>query len=102
MSIKLTSIAAYRELKDNGKEYTQAARIINIVAKRANMSLQEIMRQYRARFGNIELSSVSARVNKLKYDEILICEMMPRKCVATGRFIHAVRINEAVKNERVE
>lgn len=94
MSIKLTSIAAYRDLKDSGKEWTQAARIINIVAKRANMSLQEIMRQYRNRFGNIELSSVSARVNKLKYDEILICELYPRKCSITGKTINPVRINE--------
>ncbi len=94
MSIKLTSIAAYRDLKDSGKEGTQVARIINIVAKRANMSLQEIMRQYRNRFENIELSSVSARVNKLKYDEILICEVYPRKCTITGRTVNPIRINE--------
>lgn len=96
MSIRLTSIAAYRDLKESGKLDEQKCRIIKIVAKRANSSLQEIMKEYRKFFGNIELSSVSGRVNELKYDETLVCEVAPRKCTITGITVNPVRINEAI------
>ena len=45
MGIRLTSIAAYMELKDAGKLSTQRAQIIKILARRANMSLREIQKE---------------------------------------------------------
>ena len=92
MGVRLTSIAAYRELVESGKQNTQAARIIKIVANRANVSLQEIAQTYRANYKWIELSSVSARVKELKDKGVLKEEILPRKCLVTKITINPVRI----------
>ncbi len=93
MSVRVTSIAAYRDLVDSGKADSQKARIIKLVANRKNRSMQEIMRDYRANYGNIELSTVSARVNELKKSGVF-AEDNCRKCSITRISIHAVRIKD--------
>lgn len=92
MKTKCTSKAAYLDHVQSGKASNQTTRIYRIVKRRANMSLQEIKREYLKQFGQIELSSVSARVNEMKHREILQEEISPRKCTITKITINAVRI----------
>ncbi len=91
MAIRVTSIAAYRDLVDSGKADNQSARIIKLVANRKNRSMQEIMRDYRANYGNIELSTVSARVNELKKSGVF-AEDNCRKCSITKITINPVMV----------
>ncbi len=82
-----TSKASYQETKESGQESTQVEKIYDIIALGLNISMQEIMKVYRGKWGNIELSSVSARCNKLKEDG-LIFESSPRKCAITNKTIN--------------
>ena len=83
-----TSQASYREEKENGNVVRQEDKIL-LLCNESALSLQEIMKLYRKLHGNIELSSVSARVNKLKADNKLI-EVDPRKCTITNKTINPV------------
>lgn len=86
--VKCTSKASYREEKENGNVVRQADKIL-LLCREASLSLQEIMKLYRKLYGNIELSSVSARVNKLK-EEGKLTEADPRKCTITNKIINPV------------
>jgi len=88
---RATSKAAYREEKENGHVSTQEEKILEIISLGGNLSLQEIMQIYRGKWSNIELSSVSARCNKLKADD-RIFEGNPRKCSVTGKTINPLSI----------
>ena len=91
---RATSKASYRETKEDGSELNQSDKILEIISIGGDWSLQEIMEAYRAKWGNIELSSVSARVNKLKDpDNPLIIEMNPRKCAITKKTINPLAVN---------
>jgi len=91
---RATSKASLREEKENGHVMNQEDKILEIISIGGNWSLQEIMAAYRAKWGNIELSSVSARVNKLKDPENpLIVEMNPRKCAITDKTINPLAVN---------
>lgn len=93
--MKLTSLAAYRDMKARGALDTQAALILKIVAKRANMSLREIQKELnknRRREDWIDVGTVSARVKQLKDAEIMAAEIMPRKCLVKGRSVHPVYV----------
>ena len=72
---------------------SQSDKILDIVSLGGNLSLQEIMAIYRGKWGNIELSSVSARVNKLK-EEGQLKEDNPRKCSITDRVVNPVTLNK--------
>ena len=86
---RATSKASYRETKETN-EQSQLEKIYDVcVLKDEGWSLQEIMTVYRTMNGNIELSSVSARVNKLKEEGRLI-ELKPRKCTITKKTINPV------------
>ena len=84
---KATSKASYREEKENGNVMSQENKILEIISIGGDWSLQEIMAAYRAKWGNIELSSVSARCNKLKEEE-KIFEASPRKCSITDKTVN--------------
>lgn len=90
---RTTSKASYFDLKESGAEMSQSDKILDICNGSDPLSLQEIMNAYRARYGNIELSSVSARVNKLK-EEGKLTEHSPRKCSVTGKTINPVSANK--------
>lgn len=87
-----TSQASYKEAKESGSEMSQADKILEIISIGGDWSLQEIMAAYRAKWGNIELSSVSARCNKLK-EEGKIIEASPRKCAITDKTINPLTAN---------
>ena len=92
---RATSKASYREVKEDGSESSQADKILEIISIGGDWSLQEIMEAYRAKWGNIELSSVSARVNKLKDpDNPSIKEAAPRKCAVSGKTINPLTVNK--------
>jgi len=91
--MRATSKAALLEERETGKVFSQEDKILEIVSIGGDWSLQEIMAAYRAKWGNIELSSVSARVNKLKEDKKLF-EGDPRKCGVTSKTINPVRANK--------
>lgn len=57
------------------------------------LSMQELMKIYRGKWGNIELSSVSARCNKLKEDGKII-EAKPRRCAITDKTINPLTANK--------
>jgi len=82
-----TSKASFLEEKEKGHVSTQEEKILEIISLGGNLSLQEIMQIYRGKWSNIELSSVSARCNKLKADD-KIFEGNPRKCSVTGKTIN--------------
>ena len=84
---RATSKASYRETKESGSELSQADKILGIIQLGGDFSLQEIMKIYRGNWGNIELSSVSARCNKLKEEE-KIFETSPRKCAITDKTVN--------------
>ena len=93
MMNRATSKASHREIKEDGSEISQANKILEIISIGGDWSLQEIMKAYRAKWGNIELSSVSARVNKLKDpDDPKIIEAAPRKCAITDKTINPLRV----------
>jgi len=91
---RATSKASFLSTKECGSEVNQSGRILAIIHDIHNASLQEIMREYRARHGNIELSSVSARVNKMKKSEEIV-ECAPRKCSISLRTINPLKIKGA-------
>ena len=94
-----TSIDAFRSL-GNGKIKTQADRIFDVIEKSTtvwavNFSLNEIKALYRAMYGgDIELSTVSARVNGLVAARRLERVDSIRKCAVTGSGVRPVRIPE--------
>ena len=90
---KATSKASYREEKENGNVMSQENKILEIISIGGDWSLQEIMAAYRAKWGNIELSSVSARCNKLK-EENKIIEIDPRKFSITEKTINPLTVNK--------
>ena len=95
MSTRLTTIAAFNEMKANGSLDSQRGLILRVVAKRANMSLREIQKEInkgRTRKTWLDVGTISARVKGMKDDEILAAEIMPRKCLVTGRSIHPVYV----------
>jgi len=87
-----TSIAAYRALPVK-QLATQADRIHEIAddLHGFTLSLKEIQRIYRARHGDIELSTISARVNALVAAKRLERLETTRKCTISGVSIHPVR-----------
>ena len=84
---RATSKASYRTTRESGQELSQSDKILGIIQLGDDLSLQEIMKIYRGNWGNIELSSVSARCNKLKEEE-KIFEASPRKCAITGKTVN--------------
>ena len=90
---RATSKASYREIKESGEELTQLEKILGIIQLGGDLSLQEVMKIYRGNWGNIELSSVSARCNKLK-EEGKIFEASPRKCAITDKTINPLTANK--------
>lgn len=84
---RATSKASYRTTRESGQELSQSDKILGIIQLGGDLSLQEIMKIYRGNWGNIELSSVSARCNKLKEEEKII-EAAPRKCAITGKTVN--------------
>ena len=86
---RCTSISSHRETRESGQESTQAEKILEIISLGGNLSLQEIMGIYRYKWSNIELSSVSARVNKLKA-EGLVFEAGTRKCSISDKIINSL------------
>ena len=90
---KCTSKASYIEIRESGTEMSQADKILDIISIGGDWSLQEAMAAYRAKWGNIELSSVSARANKLKENGKII-EGNPRKCAVTDKTINPLKLNK--------
>jgi hypothetical protein len=95
-AVQDTSIAAFHQLPGLGLK-TQQDRIFDIVAdycKRPgkDLSLNEIKRLHRAIHGDIELSTISARVNALVSAGRLERREDIRKYAITGAGIHAVRL----------
>ena len=91
MASRATSKASYRETKETN-ELSQADKILEIISLGGNLSMQEIMTIYRGKHGNIELSSVSARCNKLK-EEGKVKEDSPRPCSISGKTINPLTTN---------
>lgn len=89
---RCTSTASYREIREDGTELSQSEKILEIISIGGTFSLQEIMAIYRGKYGNIELSSVSARCNKLK-EEGKIIEGKTRKCAVSGKTINELKLN---------
>lgn len=96
-----TSIDAYRSMSPR-KLGAQQARILEVIeealeAGHADMSLQEIKAAYRAKFRtNIELSTVSGRVNELVGYRLQRLQTT-RPCSVTGKSIHPVRIPQVLQ-----
>ncbi len=93
MTAKCTSKASYREIREDGTELSQSDKILGIIQLGGDLSMQEIMKIYRGNWGNIELSSVSARCSKLK-EEGKVVESSPRKCAITGKTVNPLTANK--------
>ncbi|SOD42402.1 hypothetical protein [Nitrosovibrio sp. Nv4] len=95
-AVQDSSIAAYRALPVKHLA-TQADRICDIVTRYhgwlgGNISLKEIQSLYRRYHGEIDLSTVSARVNALVAAGRLERLETTRKCSISGISIHPVRV----------
>ena len=91
--MKATSKASYREIKESGTEMSQSDKILEIINIGGTLSMQELMAIYRGKYGNIELSSISARCNQLKADGKII-EASPRKCSISDKTINPLTANK--------
>lgn len=93
-----TSIAAYRAMPVK-QLATQAERIEEIVEqwcfapRKDGLSLREIKAMYGLAYSDIDLSTVSARVNALVAAKRLERLTTTRKCSVTGVHIHPVRVS---------
>ena len=84
--VRNTSIIAYNDLKNSGKQPTQKQIILNALKKNVRpMSLQEI-----CDITNMQINSVSGRVNDLKRANQVV-EAPTRKCTITRKTITPVR-----------
>lgn len=95
-SVRESSIAAYRGIPVK-QLATQADRIFDIVHAYCNswggdLSLNEIKKLHQRLHGDIELSTISARVNALVAAGRLKRLEKSRKCEVTGRGIYPVRL----------
>lgn len=91
-----TSISAFYSLL-NSRCKTQADRIFDIVnaycqSSGRDLSLNEIKRIHVGLHGDIELSTVSARVNALVAANRLQRLASIRPCTVTGKAVHPVRL----------
>ena len=84
--VRNTSIIAYNDLKNSGKQPTQNQLILNALKKNVRpMSLQEI-----CDITNMQINAVSGRVNDLKKANQVV-EAPTRKCTITRKTITPVR-----------
>ena len=84
--VRNTSIIAYNDLKNSGKQPTQKQIILNALKKNVRpMSLQEI-----CDITNMQINAVSGRVNDLKKANQVV-EAPKRKCSVTCKTITPVR-----------
>jgi hypothetical protein len=97
-NVQDTSITAYRSMPVK-RLATQADRIELIVEQwclawgmEEGLSLKEIKALHQRRHGDIELSTVSARVNSLVAAKRLERLETTRKCSISGIHIHPVRV----------
>lgn len=81
-NVKETSKIAYKEVIKSGKALSQKERILNSMTDYVTYSLRELKRK----IGDIEMSSICARVNSLK-KEGKVVELSPRQCNISGRLI---------------
>lgn len=96
---RATSKESYKEIKASGAEARQEDKILAIISKYTGVSMQEIMRDYRASYGPIELSSVSARCNLLKENK-LIEEIGKRPCTVSGKSVNILVKKAACQHDR--
>ena len=83
--VRNTSIIAYNDLKNSGKQPTQKQIILNALKKNVRpMSLQEI-----CDITNMQINAVSGRVNDLKKANQVV-EAPTRKCTITRKTITPV------------
>ena len=80
-----TSRIAYKNIIEEGKADSQQSYIIRLLKHEAPLSRREI-----SKATNIEIGSVSGRVNELK-KEGRLKEDPKRKCNITGRLVTPVR-----------
>ncbi len=96
--IRQTSVDSYSEVKQTC-ELSQSEKIKVIISEYEGISMSEILRAYRSRYGAIELSSVSARCNKLKKDGE-IEERSTRPCTVSGKNVHILWIKGACTHDK--
>lgn len=89
MTVRLTSMNAYQDLRDTGKIGKQAQTILSAMALGRNYSLQEL-----SRITGIAINAISGRCNDMKKIGVLV-EDTCRKRSITGRSVHPVRIQFA-------
>ena len=81
-----TSLLAYENLRQSGKEQTQKARILNEIIKHPN----GLTRRQLAAVSGMELSAVCGRVNSLSEDG-LVDESEDTKCAFTGKTVKLIK-----------
>ena len=84
MSVRDTSIKAYREQRDSGAMTRQRTRLLAAIPE-----LQDFSRLELSELCGIRLSSVCSLVNRMIKDGALV-ERPTRPCKITGRTIHPV------------
>ena len=83
--VRTTSIIAYNDLKSSGKQPTQKQIILDALRNNKEpMSLQEICDRT-----NMQINSVSGRVNDLKKENRVV-ESKKRKCSVTRKLVTPV------------
>ena len=92
MSVRSTSKAAYEQLKLEGKDQGQRARILAILMNWSDLSLRELQQTYQRIHGvHLDVGTFSARCKELKDDKVIF-ESGPRKCTVTGRTVNPVTV----------
>ena len=84
--IATTSLRAYQDLRDSGKEQTQKAKILSVIVKHP----QGLTRRTIAAVTNIELGAVCGRVNSLS-ENGLVDEAEEIRCPVTGKMVKLVK-----------
>ena len=87
---RITSRIAYKQLIEEGKSHTQKSCIVRLLKHESPLSRREI-----SKATNIELSSVSGRVNHLIKMGI-VKETTMRKCMFSNKLVKPVQLSEGV------
>jgi hypothetical protein len=88
MTAAATSRLAYDEIRSTGKLNEQQKKIMAVIVRGRDYSLQELVM-----LSGLPINVVSGRVNELKKSPLELLERAPtRKCTLTGSTIHPVRL----------
>ena len=92
--VRSTSKEAYQEIINNGKRYTQTKRVLNCIMDLSSWNAKDWTLREIATMLDLEMNSVSARVNELKRRGV-VKESSKRLCKISKKIVIPVKLANA-------